>query len=247
MKLFQLLINLLNKFKLTQTEFLWNGKEINLTSEDIIIKSNNFNVDKNGNLTCNNAQMNDANIIGGSVELSGASGDIKFKTYNVNNRNSNVSITPISVGIYDSSYTELPLIHMGIGESGSKKFGGIRLINNYNDGEETQIDTYGITTPTLTQTSLASKKKNFEKLENALDIIKQIDIYKYNLKDEKDTDKKHIGFVIGENYNYSKELTSKENNGADIYSLASCCLQAIKEQQIEIEKLKNKIKEMEVK
>lgn len=33
------------------------GKEINLTSDDISISSTNFNVDKNGNMTCNNANV----------------------------------------------------------------------------------------------------------------------------------------------------------------------------------------------
>ena len=96
----------------------------------------------------------------------------------------------------------------------------------------------------LVQTSKAESKKNFEKLENALDIIKNVDIYKYNYKDEENNTKKHIGFVIGENFNYSEELTSTNNDGAEIYSLASVCLQAIKEQQKEIETLKNEIKKI---
>lgn len=108
----------------------------------------------------------------------------------------------------------------------------------------TLIQPDGIWTPILTQTSLADKKKNFEKLENALDIVNKVDIYKYNLNNEKDTDKKHIGFVIGNEYNYAEELTSKENDGADIYSLASVCLKAIQEQQEQIESLKAEIQRL---
>lgn len=185
-----------------------------------------------------------ANITNGNINLSGDVGDIKLKIYNNNDNNSNVSISPGDISIYDSSYTEMPLVLIGIAQS-DKKYGDIKLINNYNDGEETKIHSWGIDTPILTQTSLKSQKKNFEKFENALEIIKQVDIYKYNLKSEKDTDKKHIGFVIGDNYKYSKELTSKDNNGADIYSLASCCLQAIKEQEEIIENLEKRIKELE--
>lgn len=115
-------------------------------------------------------------------------------------------------------------------------------------GEETIIRSSGITTPTLTQTSLAKQKKNFEKLQNnALEILKKIDIYKYNLKSEKDTDKKHIGFVIGNNYNYSKEVTSADNQGVDNYSFTSLCCKAIQEQQEIIEQLQNKINELEEK
>ena len=80
---------------------------------------------------------------------------------------------------------------------------------------------------------------------NALEILKQIDIYKYNLKNEKDTDKKHMGFVIGDNYNYSKEVTSLDNKGVDNYSFTSLCCKAIQEQQEIIEQLQEKIKEME--
>lgn len=94
----------------------------------------------------------------------------------------------------------------------------------------------------LTQTSKEEYKKNFEKLDNALDIIKNIDIYKYNMKADKDTDKKHIGFVIGDGYNYSKEITSKENNTVDLYSFISVCCKAIQEQQEEIDLLKQEIK-----
>ena len=87
-------------------------------------------------------------------------------------------------------------------------------------------------------------KKNFERLENALDIIKDTDIYKYNLKTEEDTDKKHIGLIIGDNYKYSKELTTKENDSVDLYSFVSVCCKAIQEQQQEIEMLKEEIKKL---
>lgn len=112
------------------------------------------------------------------------------------------------------------------------------------NSKTTTITPDGITTPTVTQTSLEESKKNFEKLDNALSIVKDIDIYKYNLKSEKDDDKKHIGFVIGDKFKYRKEVTSKDNNGVDIYSLASLCLQAIKEQQQEITILKKEINEL---
>ena len=96
----------------------------------------------------------------------------------------------------------------------------------------------------MTQTSLESEKKNFEKLKNALDIIKTIDIYRYNLKTENDKDKKHIGFVIGDNYNYSKEVTSIDNTGVDNYSFTSLCCKAIQEQQKQIEELKKEIEKL---
>ena len=126
----------------------------------------------------------------------------------------------------------------------------LSLINNHiKKLTSDEIEVSGkVTCESLTQTSLERKKKNFEKLEdNAIETIKNIDIYKYNLKSEKDTDKKHLGFVIGDNYNYSKEVTSLDNTGVDNYSFTSLCCKAIQEQQKLIEKLQNKIEEMEEK
>lgn len=100
-----------------------------------------------------------------------------------------------------------------------------------------------VTCVSLTQTSLAESKKNFEKLTNAKEILKNTDIYKYNFKNEEDTDKKHIGFVIGDEFNYSKEITPAENNGADVYAMTSVLWQVVKEQQEEIDELKKLIKE----
>jgi len=108
-----------------------------------------------------------------------------------------------------------------------------------------QASNGNITCVSLTQTSKEEEKKNFAKLTNALDIIKNTDIYKYNLKNENDEDKKHIGFVIGDNYKYSEEITSPKNDGVDIYSMVSVCLQAIKEQQKIIENLQERIEKLE--
>lgn len=116
----------------------------------------------------------------------------------------------------------------------------------YIDGENssTIISSTGISTPSLTQTSKEEQKKNIEKYtNNALETLKNIDIYKYNFKNESDETKKHLGFVIGEDYKYSEEVTSNENNGVDLYSFVSLCCKAIQEQQAEIEELKKRLEE----
>lgn len=51
------------------------GNTINLTSKNLVLASTNFNVDKNGNMTCSNANIsgtvtsNNANITGGSIKV----------------------------------------------------------------------------------------------------------------------------------------------------------------------------------
>lgn len=202
------------------------------------IKSNNFNVDSNGNMSCTSATIKN----GDSFELT-SSGKLKIKgngtandLFRIEESNSNnfTYIQPVGIGIANSSGNRIDL------QAGNSK------ASIYVDGQgsSTSILNTGIETPTLTQTSLAESKKNFEKLQdNALETIKNIDIYKYNLKSEKDTDKKHIGFVIGDNYNYSKEVTSIDNQGVDNYSFTSLCCKAIQELSQQVEELKKQLKE----
>lgn len=109
----------------------------------------------------------------------------------------------------------------------------------------TTISGGSISCVSLNQTSLKTKKKNFEIFKNALDEIKKIDIYKYNLKHENNKVKKHLGFVIGDKFNYSQVVTNNEDTSVDLYSFISLCAQAIKEQQIQMEQLESKINKLE--
>lgn len=125
-------------------------------------------------------------------------------------------------------------------------YSGNAYIELYSSNGQTTVGSGGITTPTLTQTSKAESKKNFEKftLEEAKEILNNTDIYKYNLKTQDDKDKKHIGFVIGDDYNYSEEITSEKNDGANIYSMTSVLYTVVKEQQKQIEELHKEINEL---
>lgn len=96
--------------------------------------------------------------------------------------------------------------------------------------------------------SREEKKKNIQRYtKKAIDVVKNTDIYEFNYKTDKDTDKKSFGFVIGSNYKYSKDLTSIDEKGkeigANLYSMTSVAYKAIQEQQDEIEKLQSKDKE----
>ena len=113
-------------------------------------------------------------------------------------------------------------------------------MSNYNSSSMTPDE---ISAPTITQTSLEEKKKNFEKLtlEEAIEILNDTDIYKYNLKSQDNDKKKHIGFVIGNSFNYSNKITSENNDGVDNYSMTSVLYPIVKEQQAQIKELKKEI------
>lgn len=105
----------------------------------------------------------------------------------------------------------------------------------------TQVNAYG-----FNNISKEKTKKNFEKFKNGLDIIKKSDIYKYNWKNEKDEEKKHMGLVIPKDdkskYSVPEEVLSKNRNGIDLYSMISVAWQSIKELNEKIEKLEKELK-----
>lgn len=93
----------------------------------------------------------------------------------------------------------------------------------------------------ISNSSRATLKKNFEKFNNGLDIVKNTDIYKYHFKTQNDKEKKHIGIVIGNKYRYKKEITTQNNDGIDLYSMIAVAYKAIQEQQQMIDDLKHEI------
>ena len=224
-----------------------------------------FKIDNTGNMECNNATVTGGNI---TMKSTGEYPNLILmdgNTLPTSNYKNEIHSGGMTVSSRESVY---PYVLTGVKNGGIEHGGWICLYNQSSgmsielDGEmgwiqgqmislydsnmsTLNIDMDGtsgnITCVSLTQTSLAEKKKNFEKLDNALDIVKDTDIYKYNLKDEKETDKKHIGFVIGKEFNYRKEITSQENDSAELYSMISVLWKAVQEQQEEIEELKKKV------
>ncbi len=191
------------------------------------------------NATMNNATMNNANVVGGKIKLT-----------DIPDNSGEYFILKSKNGDEFAASGSRMWLNRGTGGSAIFFQGGYlnraAILLTDQDGSETSIYGSGISTPTLTQTSLETQKKNFEKMQDrALEILKQIDIYKYNLKNEQDTDKKHIGFVIGDNYNYSKEVTSLDNKGVDNYAFTSLCCKAIQELSQKVEDLENKLKQKE--
>lgn len=199
-----------------------------------ISNGNNFNVDKNGNMKCKNGKFT-----GGKIELTSDKGNSNFIIKSSDGSQVNIFGNGFSI---EEKYSAGIPAQIDIGRDENNNFQFSLVSRNLE--KVTNITAEGIVTPTLEQTSLATKKKNFEKLQDALEILKQIDIYKYNLKGEKDSTKKHIGFVIGDKYNYSKEVTSNKNDGVDLYSFVSVCCKAIQEHQEQIEQQNNLIQSL---
>ena len=219
-----------NKINLSANDVLnlLSGNTINLSGKSIKIASNNFSVDEDGKMTCSNA-----NITGGKIQIKGGRDNTDLLRVEDNNNEYLTYLQPSGAGfVHRSSNYRVDINAQN----------WLAEVDVVGDGVSSTIRHDYIRTPEVIQTSLESQKKNFEKYTNALETLKDIDIYKYNLKSEKNGSKKHIGFVIGDNYKYSEEVTSRENDGADIYSFVSLCCQAIKEQQEEIEKLRKEIK-----
>lgn len=79
--------------------------------------------------------------------------------------------------------------------------------------------------------------------KNALDIVKNTDVYEFNYKDVPKK-KKTIGFVIGEKYKTADEIVGDENDGINSYSVMGLLWKAVQEQQELIEQMQKEIKEL---
>lgn len=216
------------------------GKQINLTSDNISISSNNFNVDKNGNMSCTNATINgaitsnNATITGGKIKVSGAKSTTDLLRVESSTSSSVFSyIQPIGAGFVNGSGSHA--IYIMADDS-------ISMIDIYDSNGTTSLAGAGITTPKLTQTSLESIKKNINKFtKNATDIINNSDIYEYNLKSDKDEDKKLIGFVIGDKYRTPSEVIDKEGQAVELYSAIGILWKAVQELSARVEQLEKEV------
>lgn len=225
-----------DKIELSATDILnlLAGNTINLTSKNIVISADKVNIDKNGKVTCS-----DLNVTGGNINLSGATYSTpKFKTSGKGLAEFNGDTIIYPDGLRTRVNGKM-LINLTIGELNGMPSPGLHLTDNLYD---TYIETFGITTPELTQTSKESKKKNITRYtENAIEIVKSSEIYTYNFKSEDEKYKKHIGFVIGDeggNYKTPEQVIASNGEGISNYDMTSILWKAVQEIILEIEKLK---------
>lgn len=225
--------------KSKQTRFHWSGKTFDLTTENMSIQSNYFNVDKNGNVVITDNSTS-TDIWNFKIQSQNALFKAKPFVWRIENSSFNSSITAMASG--NAGFT-LNRGNYDITSIASS----IQAITEWTDGTTTTTVTEsGITTPKVTQTSLEKIKKNIKKQNiNALEIIINSDIYSYNLKSEDDTEKKHFGFVIGEKYNTPLEVISGDGQGIEQYSMSSIEWIAIQQLMTKIESLEARILELE--
>lgn len=222
--------------KLKQTRLIWSGAEINLSSNKMSIKSDHLNIDEDGKMkiisTTGTYKGAELQLVGSDMTnylyshaiaiKKGPDQDLGAAALEVIQGDGNLVLTS-----EDGDFVQLSATN------------GLRITND--------IDVLfgNVTAQDFIKTSLAEKKKDFEKFDNALDIIKNTDIYKYHYKNQDDNTKKDIGLVIGDDYKYSQELTNNEDNAVNISNVAFVCMRAIQEQQEIIESLEARIKELE--
>ena len=225
---------ILLKINNDESEIKFKADKIDING--VVSANKNFQIDTEGNMQCNNAKF-----VGGAINLDSTNkktyGNAVFKISN--NDGTKAYFSSNSISLEGNSSEGIPE-QIGIDLSGYE--GPMIQVSSFNLESVATITSKEISAPIITQTSLAEKKKNFEKMQDsALEILKQIDIYKYNLKNESNKNKKHIGFVIGDKYRYSKEVTSNNNTSVDLYSFISLCCKSIQEQQKIIENLSKRL------
>lgn len=195
----------------------------------VIANGENFSVDVEGNVVCKSAEMENvicenftirnSTIQEGFIELKSDSGEASFSVTDTSNDRVNSELSAMMLNFNSNEIRNACMI--GIIQNTGAGFVSV----------EGDIDCY-----VLHQNSLESIKKNISKFSGGLDIVKNSDIYEYNFKIENDTDKKHIGFIIGDNYKTPYEVLGNTGTNIEPYSAVSILWNAVQEQQKIIEK-----------
>jgi hypothetical protein len=259
---------LANKLGLTANDVLdiIANNAINLTSKNITIESDNVNIDSNGNMTMETAQIKN--------------GYLYIKPKEENNYGG-IFITQSEVGEeVQEPYSALDIFGISIARTDSNYYfttNGLRMndtyssmfINTHNaintevfidDGQKITIFNTGETGPSMTpdgiwsqaynNISLESQKKNISLDDGCLEQVLNTDVVDFNWKFEDDTDKKHIGMIIpdeGGDYKYAEKALTHDGDAVDLYSMIMMSWKAIQELYDIIETQNKKIEELEEK
>lgn len=225
------------------------GKTIDLSGDDVSIAGKVLSVNSNGEM-----KLVDTGSDNDEPSFTIEKGDGSDYTDAINKIFSDAIMieSKFLEGTMISMYFHRARPHFDILESGvgmtTMMAGSIGLTNeNIQTFYSNYLETYvqNLVYSSISQRSLVSLKKNINNYnKNALELIKNGDIYEFNYKTEKDEDKKHVGFVIGNEYNTPSEFISKQGDGIDISNVVGILVKAIQEQQVEIENLKKEMEEL---
>ena len=218
---------------------------INLTTKNIEIDSNNFKLDRNGNVEAKNAT-----ISGGYIDLC-TTDDTKTSAFlQIRNIESiNEKLEAGSSFFRLSAKDDSAMIDMNINnyDDSGQIVPDFSISDSYNNATVIAADgvsTKNIWYENLIPLSQEKKKKNIKKADiNASNIILNSEIYTFNYKKDGKNEKERYGFVIGKKYKTPEEVIY-QNKGVDLYSMVSIVWKGMQEQQEEIKELKEEIKKL---
>jgi hypothetical protein len=153
----------------------------------------------------------------------------------------NLGVNQPTQGAYISSVTNHPLILQSnsIERMRLTAGGNILMGTSTDNGERLYVSGAIRATGTITANSDINLKKNLLKIENALEKVEQINGYTYEFK--KDDTKRHAGVIAQEIQEVLPEIVNKGNDGilgVEYGNISALLIEAIKEQQTQINELK---------
>jgi TfoX/Sxy family transcriptional regulator of competence genes len=142
--------------------------------------------------------------------------------------------------LYRPANTTQLRFYNGNGDQAAFTYGGNLLLGTTSDnGERLYISGNVRATGTITANSDITLKKNLLKIENALEKVEQINGYTYEFK--ADDSKRHAGVIAQEIQTVLPEIVNKGNDGilgVEYGNISALLIEAIKEQQTQINELK---------
>lgn len=233
----------------------------NLQLEGFTSINGNFTIDKDGNMTCNDAKINGAIIANGEKFSLDEDGNMTCKSATMENvtcKNFTIKNSTIQEGFIELKSTggnsSFSVTDTSTDRLNSELSASLLNFNSNLDRNVAQIGVdmgsgKGFVSVTgiaecgnLIQTSQKEKKKYIKKIDKkAVELINNSDICQYQLRGEKATGHRHIGLVVGEDYNCPDEVVSEDKKGVEIYSMIALAWKAIQELSEENRKLNKKL------
>ncbi len=199
------------------------------------ITSTLYDIDNDGSVDIMDAQAMLDIINNKKTNTKQISGTFQINTNNPKNfisiKNENNLAVSIGVGGINTHILTAQNIVCGVSSSLDPNF-GVKINGN----------TGVVYAKNFNNTSLENIKKNITKFNDALEIIKNSEIYEYNFKTEKDTDKKHVGFVIGDKYNTPNIVKSSTGEAIESYTMSSINWRALQQVIERLEIVERKIR-----